>query len=57
MHHQHAVSKFGTVRHKQPMQHIRLIMLQPGIEFGLEIQMIVVRKQFNFHALSPLQIN
>lgn len=57
MYHQHAISKLSAICHKQLLHHIRRITLQPGIEFGLEIQMIVVRKQFNFHALSPLQIN
>lgn len=55
MHHQDAVSKLGAVSHKHPSHHIRRITLQPGIDFGLEIQMVIVRKQLNFHSLSPLQ--
>ncbi len=55
MHHQDAIGKFSTVSHKHPIQHIRRITLQPGIDFGLEIQMVIVRKKFNFQSLSPLQ--
>ncbi len=55
MHYQHTVGKLGAVSHKEPPHHVRRITLQPGIDFRLQIQVVVIGKQLDLHSLSPFQ--